>query len=115
MLQASLAEEQHWALTARALCRIHGHNADLLVSLAQRSRVAVGAFWGAAVTTWSRTLVRSPEDSSMAIDDVLQPPHDSRKRSLYEVRRPPSLGCIDGRIRPFLQFFALATNSDGGT
>lgn len=39
MLQAALAQDQHWALTARALRGIHGLDADLLVSLAQRSRV----------------------------------------------------------------------------
>lgn len=39
MLQASLADEQQWALTARALRGIHGQDADLLASLAQRSRV----------------------------------------------------------------------------
>jgi hypothetical protein len=39
MMQAAIASEQHWALTARALRGIHGHDADLLVSLAQRARV----------------------------------------------------------------------------
>jgi hypothetical protein len=39
MLQASLADERHWALTARALRSIHGHDADLLVSLAHRNRI----------------------------------------------------------------------------
>lgn len=39
MLQAALAHEQHWALTARALRGIHGLDADLHNSLAQRRRV----------------------------------------------------------------------------
>lgn len=39
MMQAGIADEQHWALTARALRGIYGQDTDLLVSLAQRSRV----------------------------------------------------------------------------
>lgn len=39
MMQAGIADEQHWALTARALRGIYGHDTDLVVSLAQRSRV----------------------------------------------------------------------------
>ena len=39
MLQACLADEQHWAVTARALRSIHGHDADVRASLQHRSRI----------------------------------------------------------------------------
>jgi len=39
MLQSSLAQEQHWGNTARALRGIHGETVDLAVSLAHHHRV----------------------------------------------------------------------------
>ena len=68
MMQAGIADEQHWALTARALRGIYGHDTDLVVSLAQRSRV--NAILRASAILAEVAASHAPESGGMHVGEM---------------------------------------------
>lgn len=68
MMQAGIADEQHWALTARALRGIYGHDTDLVVSLAQRSRV--NAVLRASAILAEVAASHAPESGGMRVGEM---------------------------------------------
>lgn len=68
MMQAGIADEQHWALTARALRGIYGRDTDLVVSLAQRSRV--NAVLRASAILAEVAASHAPEGGGMRVGEM---------------------------------------------